>query len=455
MKTPSFIHSPHQEKSNVPLSSQTEAAFVDWFRHSSPYIHAHRGRTFVIAFGGEMVRSERFSALIHDIALLNALGIRLVLVHGARPQIEQRMQNEGLEAVYSHGLRITDTAALPYVREAVGGTRVEIESQLSMGLPNSPMAGARIRVTSGNFVTARPIGVLDGIDFGHTGEVRRVDDEAIKVHLDQGHIVLLSPTGYSPTGEVFNLSVDEVASAVASSLEADKLLRLMDGPGLKDGEGRLIRELSPSQAERYGADQDDPVSQHIKALCRACRSGVRRGHLINRNSDGALLKELFTRDGIGTLITEERYEITRAAQTDDLGGILELIKPLEDQGVLVRRSRETLETEIQHFIVIERDGMMIGCAAMYPFQHDNAGELACLAIHSDYHRGGRGDLLLNAVEERAKHQGLQRLFVLTTRTAHWFIERGFAEIVPEDLPMERQALYNYQRRSKVFFKDLS
>ncbi len=431
--------------------------FVRWFRGSAPYINAFRHRTFVVAFGGELLAEQQFAGLVHDLALLNSLGVRLVLVHGARPQIEARLREREVEMQYVNGLRVTDEQALACVKEAAGAVRVEIEAILSMGLANSPMAGAGIRVASGNFVTAQPLGVRDGVDYLHTGEVRRVDVQAIQRHLDDGSIVLLSPLGYSPTGEIFNLSAEDVATASAIQLKADKLLYLVDGPGLLDAHGELIREINLREAEAFIQEKGDLPHGMAKALFSslfACSNGVRRAHLVDRHVDGSLLLELFTRDGVGTLVTAETFEGMRRATIDDVGGILELIAPLEAEGALVRRSRELLEMEIEHFIVVERDGMIVACAALYPFPKESVGELACMAVHSSYRKEGRGDALLEYIERQARAAGIRKLFVLTTRTAHWFQERGFKAAVLRDLPVERQAMYNYQRRSKVFIKPL-
>jgi len=459
----------------MPVSEKnSNAAFVGWFRHSSPYINAHRGRTFVIAFGGEAVADAGFAHFIHDVALLNALGVRVVLVHGARPQIEARLRERGIKMRYANGLRVTDVAALACVKEAAGSVRVEIEALLSMGLTNSPMAGARIRVASGNFITARPLGVRDGVDHEHTGEVRRVDVQGIEQALADAAVVLISPLGYSPSGEVFNLSAEDVATAVAAELHADKLLHMVEGAGVLDAKKRLVRQLKPAEAQKMlaaahgrasvaggrkpGATAKGAPTTDIKRLISgavlACRQGVRRVHLISRHTDGALLLELFTRDGIGTLISADAYENTRPATIDDVGGILELISPLEGDGVLVRRSRERLETEIGYFAVMERDNAIIACAALYPYIKEGCGELACLVVHPDYQDSGRGEALLAHMEHSAKQQKIKRILVLTTRTAHWFVERGFMVADIKALPVARQQLYNYQRNSKVLVKKI-
>ena len=429
--------------------------FVHWFRAAAPYINAFRGKTFVIAFGGEVVSEGQFVGLAHDINLLNSLGVRLVLVHGARPQIEVQMQERGAKMQYVNGLRVTDDAALASVKEAVGIVRVEIEALLSLGLAHTPMAGSDIRVAAGNFVTAKPIGVLDGVDLLHTGEVRKIHAEAIQKRLDDGEIVLLSPIGYSPTGEIFNVTLEDVAVHAASVLAADKLVFMMDADGVPAAKGKLISTLTVAEAQKLCEKKrkvQDDVSYYLPAAVQACKQGVKRAHLISRHRDGALLAELFTREGVGTLITPTPLETIRQATIDDVGGILNLIEPLEREGILVRRSRELLEMEVDRFLVLESDGMVLGCVALYPFPEAKAAEMACLAVHPEFRRRGLGDRLLEAAQVLARKKRMKELFVLTTRAEHWFEERGFVETKPEALPRRKQVLYNYQRRSKVLRK---
>jgi amino-acid N-acetyltransferase len=440
----------------VSKHNKNNSSFVDWFRQSSPYIHTHRGKVFVLSFGGEALTDGGFANLIHDIALLNGLGIRLVLIPGARPQIEQRLTSRGADMQVANGLRVTDDDALACVKEANGAVRVEIEALLSMGLASSPMAGVRIRVGSGNFVTAKPLGVIDGVDYRHTGEVRRVDADAIRHLLDSDSIALLPALGYSPTGEVFNLSAADVAGAVATSLGADKLIFLTESKAA-DGRGRLISSMVPREVDQLllrRKRMPEDMTRVLHNAATACRAGVNRVHILDRHHDGILLSELFTRDGAGTLVTAEPYELTRTARIEDVGGILELIKPMESAGVLVKRSRELLEQEIDQFTVVERDGAVIACAALYPFAVEGLAELACVAVHPDYRAAGRGDTLLRHIEDRARTAGIDNLFVLSTRTTHWFRERGFQVAPVERLPRRRRDLYNWQRGSKVFVKHL-
>ncbi|WP_347986853.1 amino-acid N-acetyltransferase [Methylomonas sp. AM2-LC] len=428
--------------------------FVNWFRASSPYIHAHRNSTFVIFFSGQAVTEANFDNLIHDFALLKSLGVRLVLVHGIRQQIDAQLPL-GDTAQFHHHLRITNASTLQYVKQATGLVRVEIEALLSMGISGSPMAGAKIRVASGNYVTARPLGVLDGIDYGYTGTVRRIDSQAIHQQLDNQNVVLISPIGYSPSGEVFNLSAEEVATEVAIALQADKLILLTEQNCVVPEDETPIQQLTIHQAEvllQQKPGLPAELARSLQAAMQSCLQGVQRAHLINRQLDGSLLLELFTRDGIGTLVSANAFESIRQAGLEDIGGIMDLIKPLEQQGILVKRSREKLEMEISDYVVIERDGLILGCTAFHVINGDNSAEIACLAVHPDYQKGERGNTLLDYLTEKAARQGISRLYVRTTQTIHWFIERGFIPCSIADLPEILQSNYNYQRNAKLLYK---
>jgi amino-acid N-acetyltransferase len=431
-------------------------AFVKWFRAATPYIHRWGGATFVIAFGGEVLADGEFQQLTHDINVLVSLEVRVVLVHGTRPQIEEQMRQHGVTPRYEQNRRVTDDKALACVKEANGIVRVEMEALLSMELANSPMWGADIRVSSGNFVTAKPLGVVNGVDFKHTGEVRKIDAEGIRRRLDDHEVVLISPIGFSPTGDVFNCTLEDVATSTAIALQADKLIFLTETAGALDAKGKLISELTVKQAAELAAANNLPEDVQIYLPCaiKACAHGVKRVHLISRHVDGALLIELFTHHGIGTMIVPESPERIRTATPEDIPGILQILEPLEQQGILVKRDREVLEREIDHFFVIEAEGNIFGCGALYVFAEKKTAELAALAVNPFYRDGGRGERLLAHAEARARQLGLKSLFVLSTRTTHWFIERGFVEADTSRLPEKKQALYNYERRSKVFVKEL-
>ncbi len=429
--------------------------YVDWFRGSSPYIHSHRGRTFVIYISGETITHNGFPHLIHDIALLNSLGVKLVLVHGARPQIKQQLETLKIKSNFHNGWRITPAQTLPGIEQAVGQVRVNIETHLSKGLINTPMAGAALRVISGNFVTARPYGIRDGIDFGFTGDIRKVDTDAIQQQLALNNIVLLSPIAYSPSGEAFNCRAEDVATATASALKADKLIFMMSATGVKNEQQKITHQLNLTEAELLSEkNHNDEITQlHLCSAVNACKKGVRRAHLISHETDGALLLELYTRDGSGTMITTDTYEGLRQANINDVGGILELIQPLEQQHILAHRSREQLELEIEQFSIIERDGMIIACAALYPYDN-HCAELACVAVHHDYQKQGRAGELIQHIQQQCIQQQIKQLFILTTHTAHWFIEKGFIEGELKKIPIQRREMYNAQRNSKIYIKTL-
>ncbi|MEI7611547.1 MAG: amino-acid N-acetyltransferase [Betaproteobacteria bacterium] len=432
----------------------SSAHFVSLFRSVAPYVNLFRGKTFVIAFGGKAISGPLARTLAYDANLLAALGVRLVLVHGARPQIEEELREKGLPSVMHGGYRVTDAATLDCVIDAVGSVYLEIDALLSQGLPDTPMANSTIRVIAGNFITAKPLGVLDGVDMQYAGNVRKIDAEGIRAQLGIGNIVILSSLGASPTGEIFNLAMEEVAEATAIAINADKLIFLTDSQGVTDIEGKLLDELTADNAERLITNGDwlsPDIKRYLPSAVRASRSGVGRVHLIGFNEDGTLLQELFSRDGVGTIITRVSLEILRDARPDDISGLVALIEPLEEEGMLVRRSRELLEREITRFSVVEHDGLIVGCAALYPYGDDQA-ELACVAVHPNYRRWGYGEQLMKRIETRARAVGIKRLFVLTTVTAHWFKERGFVEQSVDQLPEEKRLVYNLQRRSKVYSK---
>jgi amino-acid N-acetyltransferase len=430
--------------------------FVQWLRSVAPYIHAFRGKTFVVAFPGELVKAGALPVLAHDLSLLHALGIKVVIVHGSRPQVEEQLALRNVEPHYHNGVRVTDAAAMECAKEAAGELRLDIEAAFSQGLPNTPMAHSAIRIISGNFVTARPMGVIDGVDLEFTGVARRIAYETIHPILSAGNLVLLSPLGFSPTGEAFNLTMEDVAVAAATALRADKLIFITETPMMTDAAGTEIHELSAHQALALLKAKclPDASEYYLQHAVKACNNGVARAHIVPFATDGSALLELFTHDGIGTMVTYENLESLREATIEDVGGILKLIEPLEADGTLVKRGRELIEREIEYFSVIEHDGVIFGCAALYPFPNEKMGEMACLTVNPEVQTQGDGERLLKDIENRARAAGLTKLFVLTTRTSHWFLKRGFVNATVDDLPKDRQHMYNWQRRSQVLIKQL-
>ncbi|EFB2231858.1 amino-acid N-acetyltransferase [Escherichia coli] len=442
------------------MVKERKTELVEGFRHSVPYINTHRGKTFVIMLGGEAIEHENFSSIVNDIGLLHSLGIRLVVVYGARPQIDANLAAHHHEPLYHKNIRVTDAKTLELVKQAAGTLQLDITARLSMSLNNTPLQGAHINVVSGNFIIAQPLGVDDGVDYCHSGRIRRIDEDAIHRQLDSGAIVLMGPVAVSVTGESFNLTSEEIATQLAIKLKAEKMIGFCSSQGVTNDDGDIVSELFPNEAQarveaqEEKGDYNSGTVRFLRGAVKACRSGVRRCHLISYQEDGALLQELFSRDGIGTQIVMESAEQIRRATINDIGGILELIRPLEQQGILVRRSREQLEMEIDKFTIIQRDNTTIACAALYPFPEEKIGEMACVAVHPDYRSSSRGEVLLERIAAQAKQSGLSKLFVLTTRSIHWFQERGFTPVDIDLLPENKKQLYNYQRKSKVLMADL-
>ncbi|EMX8809489.1 amino-acid N-acetyltransferase [Escherichia coli] len=442
------------------MVKERKTELVEGFRHSVPYINTHRGKTFVIMLGGEAIEHENFSSIVNDIGLLHSLGIRLVVVYGARPQIDANLAAHHHEPLYHKNIRVTDARTLELVKQAAGTLQLDITARLSMSLNNTPLQGAHINVVSGNFIIAQPLGVDDGVDYCHSGRIRRIDEDAIHRQLDSGAIVLMGPVAVSVTGESFNLTSEEIATQLAIKLKAEKMIGFCSSQGVTNDDGDIVSELFPNEAQarveaqEEKGDYNSGTVRFLRGAVKACRSGVRRCHLISYQEDGALLQELFSRDGIGTQIVMESAEQIRRATINDIGGILELIRPLEQQGILVRRSREQLEMEIDKFTIIQRDNTTIACAALYPFPEEKIGEMACVAVHPDYRSSSRGEVLLERITAQAKQSGLSKLFVLTTRSIHWFQERGFTPVDIDLLPESKKQLYNYQRKSKVLMADL-
>ena len=448
------------------MSAVFNFTFVPWFRSVAPYIHMHRGKTFVVGIAGEAIAAGKLQHIAQDLALIQSMGVKIVLVHGFRPQVNEQLLAKGHTAKYSHGMRITDEVALDCAQEAAGQLRYEIEAAFSQGLPNTPMAGSTVRVISGNFITARPVGIVDGVDFQHSGLVRKVDVAGIHRTLDFGAMVLLSPFGFSPTGEAFNLTMEEVATSVAIALQADKLVFLTEIPGIRihpelpEGEDNPIdTELPLAAAEKLlaglpNAKEPTDTAFYLQHCVKACKAGVERSHILPFTTDGAMLLEIYVHDGIGTMVIDEKLESLREASNDDVGGILQLIEPFEKDGTLVKRSRTEIERDVDHYTIIEHDGVIFACAALYPYPEGKTAEMAALTVSPQSQGQGDGERVLKRIEQRAKGMGLDSIFVLTTRTMHWFIKRGFVVVDPDWLPDARKRKYNWDRRSQVLVKKL-
>ncbi|WP_028601331.1 amino-acid N-acetyltransferase [Ottowia thiooxydans] len=448
------------------MSTVFNFTFVPWFRAVAPYIHLHRGKTFVVGVVGEAIAAGKLASIATDLALIQSMGVKIVLVHGFRPQVNEQLRAKGHEPRYSHGMRITDEVALDSAQEAAGQLRYEIEAAFSQGLPNTPMAGATVRVISGNFITARPTGIIDGVDFKHSGVVRKIDTAGITRSLDGGALVLLSPFGFSPTGEAFNLAMEEVATSVAIALQADKLIFVTETAGVRVRPTEPESEDNPIDTELPLADAQALMARlpppelptdpgyYLRHCVSACLHGVERSHILPYSVDGALLLEIYVHDGIGTMVVDEKLESLREATSDDVAGILQLIEPFEKDGTLVKRSRTEIERDVGNYSIVEHDGVLFACAALYPYPEAKTGEMAALTVSPQSQGQGDGEKILRRVEHRARAMGLSSIFVLTTRTMHWFIKRGFQPVDPDWLPEARKRKYNWDRKSQVLVKKL-
>lgn len=430
--------------------------FLTHFREAAPYIQNLSGKTLVVGISSSLLEGSTLAAIAADLRLLAGFGIRLVVVHGSRQQINRLAQAAGHTSAYHRNRRITDDDAMRYTKQACGMLHADLEAALSFKNGDSIHTAQRNRpqrIAGGNFVTARPFGVLDGIDMQHTGRVRKIDTAAVKHALDNRAIVLISPIGHSLSGRSFNLSMTDIAEAAAIALEAEKLIFITPLRGITDTEGRLISNLTVPQAQALLAQNAVPAEQQrwLHAAVNALKSRVRRCQILSGSLPGSLIGELFTRHGTGTSIAGGDFVTIRPARSRDIAGIVRLIRPLEAQGILLPRSRTYLENHIGQFSILEDDGRLCGCVALKIYPEEAAAELSCLAVAPDTRDSGHGERLLEHIIAAAAAQGINRLFALSTQTGEWFLERGFCHAPADTLPHERLAEYRQNGRASHIF----
>ena len=448
------------------------------FREMAPYIAVHYNSVVVLHIPGEVLESEEVDQVMHDIVLLKTLGMKLVIVAGCRPQIRKHLDAIGIRSMFVHGNRVCDLETLRHCQSVAGSVRFEIESKLGRGLMNAPVATS-VQVLSGNFVKAIPYGVRGGIDYKYSGLVQRVKAKHIHSLLDQGNIVLLGHLGYSNSAQVFHCRSEEVAVTAAADLGADKLIFFHSGESLIDEKhNRVVHNLSLRAAQsftdslreelgqtdtRIRHTSDHPLLEwkvqfldYLLGAVTAVKNGVERVHLVSRHSPGALITEMCTREGAGLMISYEVYDAIRKATSKDIPALLSLVQPLEKQGILVTRPPSLLELEADRFYVFERDGSVLACF-QYKNYKDNryengVSEMSCVAVNPEIQRDGIGTALLSYFMRKCLLDGVHHAFVLTTQSSHWFMEHGFEERPPEDLPPSKYAQYDFTRNPKVYYK---
>ncbi|AWD32318.1 Amino-acid acetyltransferase [Candidatus Kinetoplastibacterium sorsogonicusi] len=442
---------------NTTNSQQAQIQFVKWFRKVAPYVHAFKDKTFIIAFGGELIEDNCLNILVQDLSLLSALGIRLVLVYDAIPQANKQLKLKNNEKILSYDLEPINHNILECIKEASGKVRLDIESSFSQGLPNTPMSNAKIRIISGNFVIAKPKGIIDGIDYLYAGNIRKIDVDAIKSEIEKHSTIALLPAiGFSPTGESFVLKIEELATKAATSLKAEKLIFLTSSKNIEINSNLSGIEIACNDVDSIIKSNclDKEMTNLLYKAYKSVNNGVERAHIVPYYLDGSILLEVFTHYGIGAMVVANNLDYMRQAKIEDIGSIIKLIEPLEKEGILIKRSRNILERDIDKFTVLEHDMMIYGCAALYEFPEEKMAEIACLTVIPELQNKGEGENLFKHVEKKAKLNGIEQIFVLTTRTSHWFLKRGFHQADISSLPLEKQKQYNKLRNSLIFIKNI-
>lgn len=427
--------------------------FISSFREAAPYIDYLRGKTLVIGLASSLLSEQVLPKIAADLNLLTSLGVKIVLVHGLAYQINQLSVAQNIYPQFHHHHRITDEATIRIAKQAAGIARADIEAALSIGITQTLQRSRRQKIQTGNFISAQPYGIIDGIDMGYTGRVRKIDSEAIRQNLDNGSIVIISPIASSLSGKIFSLSMTEIAQALAIALQAEKLIFLIEQAGILSPNDKLIKNLSAAQAQIMLNNKLVHSDQVLilEAALNAVKNKVQRSQIISGRQDGSLLSELFTRDGIGTSLSCDAFIKIRQATSYDIADIMALIRPLEEAGILLKRNREYLENHINGFYLLEHDRQLYGCVAFKEYPEDNAAELACLVVSPHTRDAGYGEYLLEHIIKESKKRGYSRLFALTTHTSDWFSERGFKNVDAQELPAKRQHEYQESKRqSKVF-----
>lgn len=427
---------------------------VDLIREVFAYTERFRGSTFVIKIANEIIDHPDFPQHAGDLALLHKAGIQMVIVPGARNRIDEVLDRYNVEKRFESGMRISTPSSIDLIKMAAFDVAHRVMTALS---------GHRITAVIGNWVRARTRGVVDGVDFLRTGTIDQIRIEAVAQTLEQGTAAILPCVGHNEVGNPFNLSSDELAASAAVALNAKKLFHLGSEPVMKTppwkvqadlkvlDDGRIFRMTPAAVRKLLALNPGNPGQDVLESAAAVCEAGIDRAHILDGRQPGVLLKEIFSNLGVGTMIFADNYERIRQMEAADVPGVLDIMGPLVAEGILIERTREDLEKHRSDYWVYAMDGVVHGCAALHSRGADCA-EIAGVAVDPRYAQLGIGAKLISLLSEKALEAGVRRVFVLTTRTADWFLAQGFREASVHDLPPEKSAAYNMERNSRILVK---
>lgn len=431
---------------------------VETIREVFSYLKQFRGTTFVLKIDVAVLSDPLFSVLVKDVALLHEAGIRIAIAPSAKERIDEVLGTYRLPYTFVNGIRVTSEEAIPFIKMAAFDVSNRVMTMLSAN---------GMTAVIGNWVRARGIGVIEGVDYQSAGLVESVRVDTVRKVLDDGVVPIFPCIGWSSVGTPYNISSNELAVVVATSLAAEKLIFLTARAGFSAEAfavpetipiapgGRLanfsLPDLDAFFAANPGREADLELLQRAR---RACAGGVERVHILDGRSEGVILKETFSNLGSGTMVYSNRYGGIRAMTMNDISDVLRMMRPLVDRGILLPRTESQLEGILQDFIVFEVDDSVHACAALHEFP-EKVGEIAGIAVDEHFLHLGVGPKLVDYLCERARRRGLSSVFVLTTQTADWFQKLGFIEADPAALPEKKRLSYNLQRKSRIFVKSLS
>jgi len=415
------------------------------------YVPRFREKVFVVSVDGEVVASPNWPNVLLDLAVLRSLNIKVILVHGASAQIERLASDRNAQLSNSDGTGITDEATLKVSLDAV----TTLMNEIMQGLTSVDQ-----RAVYANVIIAHPAGILGGVDYQHSGKVERVDTKALHMFLNEGIIPIVPPMGFDGEGRTFRVNSDAIAIEVAESVNAMKVIYL----GMRDGviiNNEIIHQLSISEADELVKKKQTQIDKgtlsKLEHAAKACRHGVPRVHIINGSTDEALLSEVFSHEGIGTMIYSNDYQQIRRVFKKDVRALIDLIRRSVDHAELVKRTRADLIAQLDDYWVLEIDKTLVACVALHIYPEEQKAEMACLYVSKSHEGQGYGRKLMSFAEQTAAQRGAKHIFALSTQAFNYFQQKGgYSEVSPDELPAERRKKYDASgRNSKVLQKAIT